>query len=198
MLSSPKRPSIFRRDRSSTIPSRDPSFLVVLHSSVTRSVSRLIIVRSVLTTLMYRNQWHSAVGTISFTLLRYSWSVEIKSASFAYIASLGKLWSAGGLHGRHPRSVRRAASRSTTKSTGDNESPCREPTVELNGADRASSTLTVVFVSNSRSRVIQTLSVSRNEYKTSRSFFRRIVSNAREKYVCTFEMLKMRGRFASF
>ena len=81
--------SIFQRDRSSMSPSKDLSFLVVLHSSATLSVSRLMIVHSVLSTLTYRNQSPSAVGVISLTLLRYSWSVEMKSASSAYIASLG-------------------------------------------------------------------------------------------------------------
>ena len=45
----------------------------------------------------------------------------------------------------------------------------------LNGADSASSTLTVMFISDSRSRMIRTFSVSRNECKTLRSFSRRIV-----------------------
>ena len=67
------------------------------------------------------------------------------------------------------------------KSTGDSESPCGVPTVELNGADRATSALTVIFVSDSRSRMIRTLSVSRNECKIPMNFFRRIVSNARDK-----------------
>ena len=173
--------SIFRRDRSLVYPSRDPSLLAVLHSSGTRSFSRLMIVRSVLSTLTYRNQSPSAVGAISLILLRYSWSVETKSA---YIGSLVRLWSTGGRRGRHPRNVRKAASRYTTKTTGDNESLCqRVPTVELNWADRASSTLAVIFVSDSRSRMIRMLSVSRNEFKTSRSFFRRIVSNARDKLI---------------
>ena len=97
--------SIFRRDRSLVYPSRDPSLLAVLHSSGTRSFSRLMIVRSVLSTLTYRNQSPSAVGAISLILLRYSWSVETKSA---YIGSLVRLWSTGGRRGRHPRNVRKA------------------------------------------------------------------------------------------
>ena len=162
--------SIFRRDKSSTSPSRDPSFFVVLHFSVTQSISRLMFVRSVLSTLTYTNHSPSSAGAISLTLLRYSWSVVTKSMSSAYIASQGKLMSAGGRRGRHPRKVRRA--------TGDNESPCGVPTVVLNGADSESSTLTLMFVSDSRRRKIRTLSVSTNECKTLRSFSRRIVSNA--------------------
>ena len=69
------------------------------------------------------------------------------------------------------------------KSTGDSASPCGVPTVVLNGADSASSTLTVMFVSDSRSRMIRTLYVSRNECKTLRSFPRRIVSNARDRSI---------------
>ena len=80
-------------------------------------------------------------------------------------ASQGKLMSAGGRRGRHPRKVRRAASRYTTKSPGDSESPCGVPTVVLNRADSATSTLTV------------------HECKTLRSFSRRIVSNARERSI---------------
>ena len=115
--------SIFWHDRSSMSPSRDPSFSVFIHSSATWSVSRLMTVRSVLSTLTYRNQSTSAVGAISLTLFRYSWSVEMKSASSAYIASLGKLWSAGGRRGRHPRNVRRAASRYTMTSIPATPSP---------------------------------------------------------------------------
>ena len=59
----------------------------------------------------------------------------MKSASSTYIASLGKLWSAGGQLRRHPCSVRRAASGYMMKSTGDKESPCGVLNVELNGAD---------------------------------------------------------------
>ena len=62
----------------------------------------------------------------------------MKSVSSAYIASQGKLMSAGGRRGRHPRKVRRAASRYTMKSTGVSESPCGVPTVVLNKADSAS------------------------------------------------------------
>ena len=89
------------------------------------------------------------------------------------------LWSAGGRLGRHPCSICRSASRYTIKSTSDNESlvECRLP------ADMASSILTVIFVSDSRSRMIRTLSVSMNECKTSRIFFRRIVSNGRDKSI---------------
>ena len=178
--------SIFRRDRSSTSPSRDPSFLVVLHSSATRSASRMMAVRSVLSTLTYRNQSPSAVGAISLTLLRFSWSVEMKSVSSAYIASLGKLWSAGGRRGTHLRSIRRAASRYTMMSTGDNESSYGVPTVELNRTDMASSTL--IFVSDRRSRMIRASSLSRNECKISRNFFLRIVSNARNKSITSISM----------
>ena len=53
--------------------------------------------------------------------------------SSAYIASQGKLTSAGGRCGRHRRKVRRAASRYIMKSTGDSESPCGVPTIVLNG-----------------------------------------------------------------
>ena len=105
--------SIFRRDKSSTSPSRDPSFFVVLHFSATQSISRLVFVRSVLSTLTYRNHSPSAAGAISLTLLMYSLSVEMKSVSSAYIASQGKLMSDGGRRGTHPCKVRRAASRYT-------------------------------------------------------------------------------------
>ena len=128
--------SIFRRDRSSTFPSRDPSFLVVLHSS--RPVSQLMIVGSVLSTLPHRNQSPSAVGAISLTLVMYSRLVDMKSASSAYITSLGMLWSAGCRRGRQPRYVRRTALRYTIKIRGDSESPWGVLTVELKGADRAS------------------------------------------------------------
>ena len=64
--------SIFRRDKSSTSPSRDPSFFGVLRCSATQSISRLMYVRSVLSTLTYRNHSPSAAGAISLTLLRYS------------------------------------------------------------------------------------------------------------------------------
>ena len=103
----------------------------------------------------------------------------MKSASSA---SLGKLWSAGGQHGTCLRNVRRAASR-YTKQPGKSESPCGAPSVQLNGADRVSSTLTMIFVSDSRSRMIQKLFVSRSECKTSRSFFQRIVLNSRDKLI---------------
>ena len=66
------------------------------------------------------------------------------------------------------------------KRTGDSECPYGVPTVVLNGADSASSTLTVRFVSDSRSRMIWALSVSRNECKILRSFSRQIVSDARD------------------
>ena len=89
--------------------------------------------------------------------------------------------SAGGRRGRHPRKVRRAASRYTMKSTGDSKFPCGVPTVVLYGADSASSNLSLMFVCDSRSRMIQTLSESRNECKALRSFSRRIVSNARDR-----------------
>ena len=79
----------------------------------------------------------------------------MKSVSSAYIASQGKLMSAGGGRGRQPHNVRRAASRYTMKSTGDSESLCGVPTVVLNGADSASSNLTVMFLSDSRNRMIQ-------------------------------------------
>ena len=69
------------------------------------------------------------------------------------------------------------------KSTGNSESPCGVPTVVLNGADSASSPLTVMFVSDSRSRMIRTLSVSSDECKTLRSFSRRIVSNACDRSI---------------
>ena len=152
--------TICRRDKSLTSPNRDPRFFVVLYLSATQSISRLMFVRSVLSTLTYRNHSPSAAGAISLTLLRYSWTLEMKSVSSAYIASQGKLMSAGGRRGRHPRKVRRAASRCTMKSTGDSESPCGVPTAVLNGADSASSTLTAMFVSDSRNRIIRTLSVS--------------------------------------
>ena len=90
---------------------------------------------------------------------------------------------AGGRRGRHPRKVQRAASRYTMKSTGDSESPCGVPTIVLNGADSASSNLMVRFVSDSRSRMIRTLSVLRNECKTLKSFSRRIVSNASDRSI---------------
>ena len=64
---------------------------------------------------------------------------------------------------------------------GDSESPCGVPTFVLNGADSASSTLTVIFFSDSRNRMFRTLSVSKNECKTLRSFSRGIVSNARDR-----------------
>ena len=67
-----------------------------------------------------------------------------ESASSAYIASLGNVC---GRRGRHSRNVRKAASMYTMKSTGDSVSPCGVPTVELNGADRTSSTPTVIFTS---------------------------------------------------
>ena len=64
--------SMFRRDQSSTSPSRDPSFFVVLHFHATRSISRLMFVRSVLSTLTHRNHSPSAAGAISLTLLMYT------------------------------------------------------------------------------------------------------------------------------
>ena len=67
------------------------------------------------------------------------------------------------------------------KSTGDSESPYGVSTVVLNGTDSASSTLMVMFVADNRSHVIRTLSVTRNECKTLRSFSRRIVWNARDR-----------------
>lgn len=67
----------------------------------------------------------------------------------------------------------------TMKSTGDNECPCGAPTVKMKGADMVLSIVMVIFVSDSTSHMIR--SMLRNEYKTSRSFFRRIVSNAHSK-----------------
>ena len=64
--------TIIRRDKSSTSPSKDPSFFVGLHFSATQSISCLMFVRSVLSTLTYRNHSPSAAGAISLTLLRYS------------------------------------------------------------------------------------------------------------------------------
>ena len=155
--------SIFWQDKSSTSPSRNPSFFVIFHFSATQSISRLMFVRSILSTLTYKNHLPSVAGVISLTLLRYSWLVEMKSVSSAYIAS--------------------ATSRYTMKSTGNSESPCGVPTVVLNAADSASSTLTVMFVSDSRSRMIRTLSVSRNLCNTLRSFSWRIVSNAHDRSI---------------
>ena len=66
------------------------------------------------------------------------------------IASQDRLMSAGGRRGRHQRrKVRRVLLYYTMKSTGDSESPCGVPTVVLGGADSASSTLMVMFVSGS-------------------------------------------------
>ena len=96
----------------------------------------------------------------------------------AYSTSLGKLWSAGGRRGRHPRNVRRAASRCAVVSTGDSESPCGMPTAVFNGTDSASSIMTVIFIPDSRRRMIRTLCGPRNEWKTSRRSFRRTVSNS--------------------
>jgi len=87
--------------------------------------------------------------------------------------------SAGELCGIHPRKV----SRYTMKSNGDSESPCGVPTVVLNGADSASSTLTVMFVSDNKSRMIRTFYVSKNECKKLRSFSRRNVLNARDRSI---------------
>ena len=111
-----------------------------------------MFVRSVLSTSTCRNQSSSAAGAISLTLLRYSWLVEMKSMSFAYITSQGKLMSAGGRRGRHPRKVRTAGFRYTMESTGDSLSSYGVSTVVLIGSDSASSTLAAMFVSDSRSR----------------------------------------------
>ena len=73
----------------------------------------------------------------------------------AYIASLGKLWPADGRSERHPRNVRRAASRYSMKSTGDSMSPFKGPTAALDGTVSASSTLTVIFVFDSRSQRLE-------------------------------------------
>ena len=84
------------------------------------------------------------------------------------------------------------------KSTGDNESPCEVPTVELNGADMALPTLPVIFVSDSRSRMIRTLSVSMNECKTSRSLCRRTIANARDKSISSISITYLyRWHFAA-
>ena len=63
----------------------------------------------------------------------------------------------------------------------DSESPCGVPTAELN-ADMASSIL-MILVSDSRSSMISTLSMSMNECKMSRRFLRWIVSNTRDKSI---------------
>ena len=103
--------SIFRRDKSSTFPSRDPSLFVVLHFSATQSILRLMFVRSVLSTLSYMNHSPSAAGAhlIDFAQVlahdRLRWN-----QCRLHIASQCKLMSAGGRRGRHPRKVRRAAS----------------------------------------------------------------------------------------
>ena len=64
--------SIFWRDKSSTSPSRDPSFFVIVHFSATQSISRLMFVRPILSILTYENHLPSAADAISLTLLRYS------------------------------------------------------------------------------------------------------------------------------
>ena len=55
-----------------------------------------------------------------------------------------------------------------------------------------------IFVSDSRSRMIRTLSGSRNECKASRSFFPRIISNARGKSIPGISMTYLyRWHFAT-
>ena len=67
------------------------------------------------------------------------------------------------------------------KSAGDSECPCGAPTVKMKGADMVLSILMVIFVSDSTSHMIQ--SMLRNEYKMSRSFFKRIVLGCRKEVI---------------
>ena len=110
----------------------------------------------------------------------------MKLASSAYIASLGRLWSAGGgLEGiRASYQLQRVPLWNTD---------CR-----IEEAEVTLSTLMVIFVSDSRSRIIRTLSVLRNEYNTSRSFFRQIISNALDKSISSISITYIyRWHFAS-
>ena len=105
---------------SSSVPSRDPSFVVFLHCSEIRSAWRSMVVNSVFDTWTSRYQdLRVSVMTTGRQSCRYCMDVLRKSTSSAYSVSVGieNLMSSAGLAGNFSRTLLRAASRYTVKRT---------------------------------------------------------------------------------